>query len=85
MDRTGFAARAALSLGLSFLLFTGSSVAQTGGPPPHPLAAAAPADDGQGTMPRKNFANTRYSELDEINTGNVKDLKVAPGRVRSSA
>jgi PQQ-dependent dehydrogenase (methanol/ethanol family) len=44
---------------------------------PQPPAAAAPPDDGQWTMPSKNFANTRYSELDEINTGNVKDLQVA--------
>ena len=28
-------------------------------------------------MPAKNFANTRYSELDEINASNVKNLKVA--------
>src|SRR4051812_11458590 len=32
-----------------------------------PPASAAPADDGQWTMPAKNYANTRYSELDEIN------------------
>ncbi len=44
---------------------------------PQPPASAAPPDDGQWTMPSKNFANTRYSELDEINTGNVKDLQVA--------
>ena len=30
--------------------------------------AAAPPDDGQWTMPAKNFASTRYSELNEINT-----------------
>ncbi|MDD5460072.1 MAG: hypothetical protein PHG00_00305 [Methylococcales bacterium] len=28
-------------------------------------------------MPSKDFANTRFSELKEINAGNVKDLKVA--------
>jgi PQQ-dependent dehydrogenase (methanol/ethanol family) len=28
-------------------------------------------------MPAKNFANTRYSELDEINVSTVKNLKVA--------
>jgi glucose dehydrogenase len=37
----------------------------------------AGADDGQWTMPAKNFASTRFSGLDEINTKNVKDLKVA--------
>ena len=39
--------------------------------------AAAPPDDGQWTMPAKNFASTRYSELNEINTQNVSQLQVA--------
>jgi PQQ-dependent dehydrogenase (methanol/ethanol family) len=38
---------------------------------------AAETDDGQWTMPAKNYAQTRYSGLSEINTSNVKDLKVA--------
>ncbi|TIU82121.1 MAG: PQQ-dependent dehydrogenase, methanol/ethanol family, partial [Mesorhizobium sp.] len=50
-------------------------------PPPAPAisppAAAAPPDDGQWTMPAKNYASTRYSELSEINEGNVKNLQVA--------
>src|SRR4051794_3757786 len=44
---------------------------------PQPPAAAAPAEDGQWRMPAKNFASTRYSELDEINVANVKSLQVA--------
>src|SRR5436305_3511509 len=39
--------------------------------------SAAQADDGQWRMPAKNFASTRYSELTEINTDNVKNLQVA--------
>jgi glucose dehydrogenase len=35
------------------------------------------AEDGQWLMPAKNYASTRFSGLDEINTGNVKNLKVA--------
>jgi PQQ-dependent dehydrogenase (methanol/ethanol family) len=35
------------------------------------------SDDGQWTMPAKDFASTRYSTLSEINTGNVKNLKLA--------
>src|SRR3954454_19469731 len=35
------------------------------------------ADDGQWIMPAKNYASTRYSTLTEINTGNVKSLKLA--------
>src|SRR4051794_13778583 len=42
-------------------------------PPP----AAAPPDDGQWTMPAKNYASTRYSELTEITADNVKNLQVA--------
>src|ERR687885_880223 len=34
-------------------------------------------DDGQWTMPAKNYQATRYSGLDQINTENAKDLKVA--------
>ena len=34
-------------------------------------------DDGQWPMAAKNYANTRYSTLDQINTSNVKDLKLA--------
>ena len=44
---------------------------------PTPPAAAAPPDDGQWTMPAKNYASTRFSTLDEINTTNVKTLQVA--------
>ncbi|HEX6860761.1 MAG TPA: methanol/ethanol family PQQ-dependent dehydrogenase [Caulobacteraceae bacterium] len=35
------------------------------------------ADDGEWTMPAKNYASTRYSGLAEINSGNVQNLKVA--------
>src|SRR2546423_14197330 len=35
------------------------------------------ADDGQWTMPAKNYAATRYSSLDQINIGNAKSLKLA--------
>src|SRR3954451_2779261 len=36
-----------------------------------------PPDDGQWTMPAKNYASTRFSSLDQINTGNVSSLKLA--------
>jgi PQQ-dependent dehydrogenase (methanol/ethanol family) len=39
--------------------------------------ATVPAEDGQWTMPAKDYASTRYSGLDEINAGNVGALKVA--------
>ncbi|MER9935872.1 methanol/ethanol family PQQ-dependent dehydrogenase [Mesorhizobium sp. M0088] len=42
-----------------------------------PPAAAAPPDDGQWTMSAKNYASTRFSDLTEINEGNVKNLQVA--------
>ncbi len=34
-------------------------------------------DDGQWVMAAKNYASTRYSTLDQINTSNVKTLKLA--------
>jgi lanthanide-dependent methanol dehydrogenase len=40
-------------------------------------AAASPEEDGQWLMPAKDYASTRYSGLDAINTQNVKDLQVA--------
>jgi lanthanide-dependent methanol dehydrogenase len=39
-----------------------------------PSAANAPADDGQWTMPSKNYASTRYSALSEITAQNVGRL-----------
>src|SRR5215210_7040868 len=39
--------------------------------------AAIPPEDGQWTMPAKDYASTRFSGLSDINTGNVKALKVA--------
>jgi PQQ-dependent dehydrogenase (methanol/ethanol family) len=44
---------------------------------PAPPASAAPPDDGQWSMPAKNYAATRYSELDEIDRESVKHLAVA--------
>ena len=38
---------------------------------------ATDAEDGQWTMPAKNFASTRFSGLTDINSGNAKDLKLA--------
>jgi lanthanide-dependent methanol dehydrogenase len=44
---------------------------------PTGASSAAEQEDGQWTMPAKNYASTRYSGLDQINTENVKNLKVA--------
>jgi PQQ-dependent dehydrogenase (methanol/ethanol family) len=40
-----------------------------------PSIANAPVDDGQWTMPSKNYASTRFSSLTEITVDNVKNLK----------
>ncbi|HEU0095473.1 MAG TPA: PQQ-dependent dehydrogenase, methanol/ethanol family, partial [Rhizomicrobium sp.] len=37
----------------------------------------APVDDGQWTMPSKNYASTRFSAMREINPGNVGNLRPA--------
>src|SRR5262245_22697451 len=34
-------------------------------------------EDKQWTMPNKDYASTRYSSLNSINTENIKNLKVA--------
>ncbi len=43
----------------------------------HPYAGQLEADDGQWVRATKDYANTRYSSLNQINTGNVGSLKVA--------
>jgi len=54
-------------------------------PPPAPkIRLVSPLPDGEWRLPAGDYANTRYSPLDQINTQNVKDLEVAwmhfPGR-----
>jgi PQQ-dependent dehydrogenase (methanol/ethanol family) len=44
---------------------------------PVPPLSAAPKDDGQWPMAAKNYAATRYSELDQVNGNTVKNLSVA--------
>jgi PQQ-dependent dehydrogenase (methanol/ethanol family) len=44
---------------------------------PTPPASAAPSDDGQWTMPAKNYASTRFSELDQITSENAQGLQMA--------
>src|SRR5579872_1361822 len=51
----------AITLALSILLITAA-------------IAGAAETDGNWTMPAKNYANTRYSELAQINAGNAKRL-----------
>jgi glucose dehydrogenase len=51
-------------------------LARTGGGS-HPYSGALEADDGQWVRATKDYANTRYSSLDQINTTNVGSLKVA--------
>jgi PQQ-dependent dehydrogenase (methanol/ethanol family) len=59
--------------------------ARPAAPPPIP-AAPPPLEDGQWTMPSKDYASTRYSGLDEINRENVRQLRatvnVATGNLR---
>jgi PQQ-dependent dehydrogenase (methanol/ethanol family) len=40
-------------------------------------ASATAADDGQWSMPQKDYANSRYSSLAEITPANAKNLKLA--------
>src|SRR3954464_2505539 len=71
--------RRLLLVGLAALFISGLSPDFARSQPslPKPPASAAPPDDAQWTMPAKNYASTRYSELTEINVENVKNLQVA--------
>ena len=44
---------------------------------PTGASVAVEQEDGQWTMPAKNYASTRFSGLEEINTSNVANLKLA--------
>jgi lanthanide-dependent methanol dehydrogenase len=44
---------------------------------PRPYTGKMAPDDGQWLRPAKDYASTRYSTLDQINTENVKNLKLA--------
>jgi PQQ-dependent dehydrogenase (methanol/ethanol family) len=41
------------------------------------IPAFVPSEDGQWKMPAKDYASTRYSGLDMLNTKNARNLKVA--------
>src|SRR4051794_11944914 len=43
----------------------------------HPYAGTMEQDDGQWVRATKDYANTRFSSLDQIKTTNVANLKVA--------
>jgi PQQ-dependent dehydrogenase (methanol/ethanol family) len=66
-QRAGPAERACAGL-LTLTLLSASAFAQQPG---------TEVEDGQWTMPGKNYALTRYSGLDQINTENVKNLQVS--------
>src|SRR5215469_8369254 len=52
--------------------------AQAADPSPQPKSIPnTQPEDGQWTMPAKDYASSRYSRLDQINIGNAKDLKLA--------
>lgn len=64
-------------------IFTRDQIGRALAPPTTNMGKATPApggspqDDGQWTMPSKNYASTRFSAMGEINPGNVKNLTAA--------
>jgi len=68
-------------IGLTFLLACDSRTVTQATPgqgyPQSNDLMAPEAEDGQWPMAAKNYANTRFSGLDEINASNVAGLKVA--------
>jgi glucose dehydrogenase len=67
---------ASLCLAAGLQCFGPPALAQQATPP-----VTAPTrpdrDDGQWLIPARDYANTRYSALDQINAGNAKDLRLA--------
>jgi PQQ-dependent dehydrogenase (methanol/ethanol family) len=71
-----------LALGLGWFLSphpqqAASAVNRTALYQPRPYQGKLAPDDGQWVMPAKDYASMRYSTLDEINTNNARNLKVA--------
>ena len=60
-------------LGLSVLLIAGGQAAAQDGQDLQSLSQ----DPGQWVMPARNYASTRFSDLDQINTENVNQLQLA--------
>src|SRR6476661_6391801 len=54
-----------------------SATIRTTTPARVPLDSSGSADDGQWTMPARNYASTRYSGLGQITRENVGQLKLA--------
>jgi lanthanide-dependent methanol dehydrogenase len=67
----------ALVLALSRAMVALIAVTSTGAlSAPTPPPSAAPPEDGNWVMPGKNYASTRFSELNEITADNISKLQV---------
>lgn len=82
--RTTKRRRLGLVTAIPLLLLSGAALAQGGGEGSEDAARAAgqdlqtlSQDPKQWVMPAKNYASTRFSELDQIDTGNVGQLQLA--------
>src|SRR6267142_4687897 len=69
-----------LAWGVAYIYSQSGAVGQakpTTQPVTQPVVQTSQREDGQWPMAAKNYANTRYSGLDQINTENVGQLQVA--------
>jgi glucose dehydrogenase len=66
-----------LAVGASMLLMLTAACTNTSETANASNASSAAAADKEWSMPNKNYASNRFSELDAINAENVKTLKVA--------
>jgi lanthanide-dependent methanol dehydrogenase len=67
-----------VALGLAVTLAVGAGTALAQGSPyeaPKPKKTAAAKEDGQWTMPGKDYGSTRFSGLNQITAANAKGLK----------
>jgi len=60
-----------------FLIVVVAILALSGAPEAQAQSTTMPAEDGQWTMPGKDYQLRRFSGLDQINTQNVNGLRVA--------
>lgn len=74
MNCTVLQSRSMLSIGV---MLASLHAFQVNAQMPMPPLSAAPADDGQWSMSAKNYASTRYTELQQVTRENVADLAVS--------
>ena len=67
----------ARAIGIFLFLLFQQNVVLAQAPSFPPAQSQPPTDDHEWLVPARDYASTRFSPLNQVNTSNVKDLKVA--------